>query len=311
MTSLGCPEPIWALSGPEPSARLSRKGGVRYSQHMAPIYFGYGSNLNASDLDRWCVESGLATGWLRRVTRGWLPDHRLAFDHRSVRRRGGTLNVRRAACCAAPGVLFEVSGDGWAALDRKEGHGRGHYRRCEVIALTADGSTVPVVTYESTRPEAPMEPAAGYLDIVRQGYRDHGLAHNAVEAAAHGLEGSVDRIFVYGSLKRGGWLAHQLQPDVIDARDISIRGDLYDLGEYPGYRHGAGRVHGELCRVRGVEAVLARLDDIEGFAGYGRPDNLFRRVLVEPHGESEPAWAYLLVAPMRGPQLPAGRWPVR
>lgn len=274
-----------------------------------PVYFAYGSNLNLPDLQRWCEEKGVEPGFLHAPRAAWLPDWRLEFTHRSVARRGGTLNIARAVGCAVPGVIFDVREGGWAALDRKEGHGYGvHYRRLSSTALLPSGDEVPVETYESARPEAHMRPAAGYEMVVALGYASHDMPSSALAFAAAGTPAPVDRLFVYGSLKRGAWLSHHLTDDLVEVNEASIEGVMLDLGRYPGYRPGPGRVWGELCTVREIDSVLGRLDEVEGFRGFGRPESIFRRVLVEIGGEL--AWTYRLEAAMDGPEVPGGRWPI-
>jgi gamma-glutamylcyclotransferase (GGCT)/AIG2-like uncharacterized protein YtfP len=281
-------------------------GGMR-------LYFGYGSNLDAVDFNRWCGEHGYPPAPLTALTMAWLPDWSLAFDHRSVRRAGGTLNIRRSIGEAVPGVVFEASVGDWAALAHKEGYGSGvHYGEVETIAIDPVGDEIKVATFESARPEqAPISPADGYLDVVQRGYRAHGLPEAGLLAAAGVGPPNATHVFVYGSLKRGGWLSHQLAPHLLEARDATIQGDLYDLGDYPGYRAGTGIVHGDLCRVRDVKTLLERLDEVERFGGYGVRENLYRRVLVRTDPEGVWAWAYQLVsADAGGPLLPEGRWPI-
>ncbi len=273
------------------------------------LYFGYGSNLDAQDLTRWCARHGFQDGFLTAVRPAWLPDRKLAFDHRSDRRRGGTLNVPEAVGCAVPGVLFQVTGAGWEVLDEKEGYSTGtHYVPIDCVAIDLDGDEVQVVTYVSARPDPPMPPAKGYFEVVARGYRAHGLPLEFLRAAADDEVHPVDQLFVYGSLKEGRWLSGELAGFRLETCTAQIAGDLYDLGEYPGYRSGDGVVHGERCRVRDVAGALAHLDAIEGFEGYGDPANLFRRVLVETGPDGVLAWAYRWVARGEAALVPGGVW---
>jgi hypothetical protein len=141
------------------------------------LYFGYGSNLCAPDLDRYCRERGLQPLSLRRIGPAFLPDRRLAFTHRSTSRGGGVLDVPPARGEVVAGVLFEVSSDASiATLDRKEGEGH-VYRRFDSVVLTDDGAETPAVSYEvpPTSRESYVAPSPSYLDVVRRGYEDHGL----------------------------------------------------------------------------------------------------------------------------------------
>ena len=72
-----------------------------------------------------------------------------------------------------------------------------------------------------------------------------------------------------------------------------IAGDLFDLGEYPGMRHGEGRIVAELYALL-EPGLLARLDDFEGVRPDRPRESLFAReviALLEPAGES--AWVYV------------------
>jgi len=102
-----------------------------------------------------------------------------------------------------------------------------------------------------------------------------------------------DRLFVYGTLKKGGRLhrhmagAHFAGP----ARTLPLY-TLWDLGAYPGMTPGGTTaISGELYLVPGD--LWSHLDEVEG-----APD-LFERgpVFLEPPtpGESYPANAYFLV----------------
>lgn len=95
-------------------------------------------------------------------------------------------------------------------------------------------------------------------------------------------------VFVYGTLRRGGVRAMlELFPGSEFAGVASVRGRLYDFGEYPGLLlDGAGSpVAGEVYGVG--EDVLKKLDDIEAPAHYSRSE-----VEVSLGGESVKCWVY-------------------
>lgn len=107
---------------------------------------------------------------------------------------------------------------------------------------------------------------------------------------------SAERVFVYGTLRRG------------DCRDINVAydgavflragwvgGALYDLGEYPGLRLDAdtGRVVGEIYDV--PPATLAELDELEGYdpARVDASEYVRKRTLVRGEsGEVDECWVY-------------------
>jgi gamma-glutamylcyclotransferase (GGCT)/AIG2-like uncharacterized protein YtfP len=107
-------------------------------------------------------------------------------------------------------------------------------------------------------------------------------------------------LFVYGTLKRDG-VRH---PHLAGSRFVGPaatlpRYALYDLGAYPGMKHGDGVVSGELFEVD--RGRIPQLDAVEG-----APD-LFRLEEVEfPDGR---ALAYLFVPGVEGrPRIAGGVW---
>lgn len=113
-------------------------------------------------------------------------------------------------------------------------------------------------------------------------------------------------VFVYGTLRRGGVRAMpELFPGSEFVGSASVRGQLYDFGEYPGLRLGesGSEVAGEVYEVS--EEVLRKLDDIEAPAYYSR-----REVEVSLGGESVTCWVYepdLNLYPRRTP-IESGDW---
>ncbi|AGA33506.1 protein of unknown function UPF0131 [Thioalkalivibrio nitratireducens DSM 14787] len=112
------------------------------------------------------------------------------------------------------------------------------------------------------------------------------------------------RLFAYGTLLRGLARAQVLR----DARFLGlawIPGQLFDLGAWPGLRHGSGRVTGEVYDVD--EPTLARIDRIEDYDPQDAQRSLYLReqVPVQPlsGASGHPAFTYVF---NREPD-PAGR----
>lgn len=99
----------------------------------------------------------------------------------------------------------------------------------------------------------------------------------------------MQRVFVYGTLRRGESHAHFMQ----DARYLGThvtepRYTLCDFDEYPAaVSWGVTAIHGEVYEVD--EAALRRLDEYEEF-----PRVYNRRLIHTPYGG---AWIYLMLAP--------------
>ena len=117
-------------------------------------------------------------------------------------------------------------------------------------------------------------------------------------------------LFVYGTLKRRAPSSpHRLLRSARFASRASMRGRLYDLGEYPGLvrgQAGGHRVFGELYELPPDTAIetLRALDQYEGRA-FSR-----ERVYVTlPSGRRRAAWTYVLRrAPRSAPTLASGRY---
>lgn len=120
-----------------------------------------------------------------------------------------------------------------------------------------------------------------------------------------------NRLFVYGTLRRGFALHRVLRG--LGLRYLgkgSIRGSLYDLGEYPGAVTSSSlrrRIDGEVYDLSDPSRQLKKLDEVEGFHP-GEPDNsLFVRRLGTvrlANGKRLRAWVYFL------PQRPLGARPL-
>ena len=84
-----------------------------------------------------------------------------------------------------------------------------------------------------------------------------------------------DCLFVYGSLRSGfdNPFAKFLHEKAVLVGHATVRGSIYLVGKYPGYRQEPdGIVRGEVWRMGNAEAVLAILDDYEG--------SEYRRILI-------------------------------
>ncbi len=124
----------------------------------------------------------------------------------------------------------------------------------------------------------------------------------------------TDRVFFYGTLMTG---FDRRQRAGIDERKIAylgrgfIHAALFDLGIYPAaVPDPDGRVWGEVYRMLAPDAVLAALDDIEGYCPDEPDASLYMRVetpIVLENGTTENGWAYFYNAPLgRAERIPSG-----
>lgn len=120
-------------------------------------------------------------------------------------------------------------------------------------------------------------------------------------------------VFFYGTLMAGFDRRRRIGIDskLTYVGRGSIEASLYDLGIYPAAVPTRGsRVWGEVYRTEAIEAVLAALDEIEGYRAGDTDHSLYLRERVPtqlPDGQSVEAWVYFYNAPLgQAPLIPSG-----
>jgi gamma-glutamylcyclotransferase (GGCT)/AIG2-like uncharacterized protein YtfP len=112
-------------------------------------------------------------------------------------------------------------------------------------------------------------------------------------------------VFFYGTLmtafNRPG--RQRVNPDIEFVGPGLIRAALFDLGIYPAATPAddGSLVRGEVYQMRKPEAVLATLDEIEGYRPAEPERSLYTRHLIEvslDYGRVEQAWVYFYNAPL-------------
>ena len=123
----------------------------------------------------------------------------------------------------------------------------------------------------------------------------------------------TDLVFFYGTLmsgfKRPG--RSRIDPNLTPVGRGSIGATLFDLGIYPAAIPAADeRVLGEVHRMSDADAVLAALDEIEGYRPAQPDASLYTRVEVPvpfDDGRFASAWAYFYNAPLgQATRIPSG-----
>lgn len=148
-------------------------------------YFGYGSN----------TERGTFLGRRRmrpfEVRIGRLDGFELRFDLGVGRGERGVANVAARAGDHVWGVLWRISVEQAAFLDRTEGLHRGFYRRLPVEVASPGGGAVAGFTYHSLRGRPGRKPSRRYLGLLLAGAHQHGLPDAWIERL-RGFELAVD-----------------------------------------------------------------------------------------------------------------------
>jgi gamma-glutamylcyclotransferase (GGCT)/AIG2-like uncharacterized protein YtfP len=114
-----------------------------------------------------------------------------------------------------------------------------------------------------------------------------------------------EHVFFYGTLmspfKRPG--RQRVESQLSFAGRGCIRAALFDLGIYPAAvpANDDSTVRGEIYEISNAPAVLAALDEIEGFRASEPDRSLYLRTrtdVVLDDGRVQPAWAYFYNAPL-------------
>ena len=123
----------------------------------------------------------------------------------------------------------------------------------------------------------------------------------------------TDLVFFYGTLmsgfKRSG--RSRIEDKLKQQGRGSIRAALFDLGLYPAAVAAADSlVWGEVHRMTDGEAVLAALDEVEGYRAAQPDTSLYTRVempVTFENGHIADAWVYLYNAPLgSAPRIESG-----
>jgi len=199
---------------------------------------------------------------------------------------------------AVHGVLYGISEQNLANLDRREGVWIGSYRRM-TVPVVFNGETVYAQTYEMTEENRLEQEGESYSDKYRErcsdGARYHGIP-NAFETV---------KIVVYGTLMTGE-CNHGYCRNACKIRECSIFGTLYDTGYgYPAFSlNGSTRIQAELIEIPGED--FPAVDDLEGYP------NLYTRQMISvtlPDGSKEEGWVYLMnKLPKNAEIISCGNW---
>jgi gamma-glutamylcyclotransferase (GGCT)/AIG2-like uncharacterized protein YtfP len=92
------------------------------------------------------------------------------------------------------------------------------------------------------------------------------------------------KLFVYGTLKQSqGRAVHRLLGDnaVLVEGNAKVKGQLYHLGGFPGFKYGDGEVLGELYEIKDPDA-WPRLDSYEGVPHLYTRESVVEQTTGEP-----------------------------
>lgn len=138
-------------------------------------YFAYGSNMQAATFrERRRIEPA-------RARIGVLRGYGLCFDIPVGSGRRGVANLRVAGDASVWGVLYLLTPDQHAHLDRTEGVPNGLYRRIQV-EIDAGREIMTAQTLISELRDPSRLPSHRYLSLLLDGAREHGLPQDWLRA---------------------------------------------------------------------------------------------------------------------------------
>ena len=140
-----------------------------------PLYFAFGSNLDETQMARRCPDA-------RAVVPAVLHEHRLSFRGPSRKRGAGVCTLDPAPGHRVRGLLYEVTDDHLAALDRFEGAPE-WYRRARVEVRCAANRRHAAVTYRLPERVSLMAPTRAYYRQVAAARRLLGYPEPELRAA--------------------------------------------------------------------------------------------------------------------------------
>jgi gamma-glutamylcyclotransferase len=128
-------------------------------------YFAYASNLNKKQMRERCPES-------RPLFVATLPNFKIVFTGWSREWRGGKATIKSMRGEKVRGAVYEVSEACLRRLDKFEAG----YARLNLTVFDEDNQPHQVITYVKSGQLEESAPSKEYGEVIRQGYRDWGLA---------------------------------------------------------------------------------------------------------------------------------------
>ncbi|HHU63108.1 MAG TPA: gamma-glutamylcyclotransferase [Clostridiales bacterium] len=137
---------------------------------MNKKYFAYGSCTNLESFKDTMREAGCEDKF-RICGVDILDDYRLAFTRRSIKRKGGVLDIIESPGDYVLGVVYEIPEEAVSALDKREG-APDFYKRVENIKVELGYEQVKVFTYTVVEKDMnEIKPTPEYFDVVYKGMK--------------------------------------------------------------------------------------------------------------------------------------------
>jgi gamma-glutamylcyclotransferase (GGCT)/AIG2-like uncharacterized protein YtfP len=128
------------------------------------LYFAYGMNTNPEEMAQRCPGAA-SLGHARLI------NHAFRFAQHA--------DVEACADSYVDGVLWEITDEHLRALDQLEGYP--HYYDRVVSSVIHGARTFHVLVYRMQPGHPDSEPTRGYYNLIREGYRAHGVPTDQLE----------------------------------------------------------------------------------------------------------------------------------
>lgn len=146
--------------------------------------FGYGSNMNWSDLRAWLEANGFDSSLVLTFRPARLNGYEIVWNYYSSRRAGGAANVQPAEGASVYGVLVEFEDVLLKAFDKKEGHPYFYSRERVSVEIIEDGQAVDAWLYSALGNKGKRTdvwPTREYKRIVLNGAEENNLPEEWIQ----------------------------------------------------------------------------------------------------------------------------------
>jgi len=140
------------------------------------FYFAYGSNMNLDQMRERKVS-------YQNPRKAFLMNYKLGFTKTSERYNNiGVADIIESKGNFVEGVLYEVTEEGMANLDKFEGIEQNVYKRVKVVVQLESGEELETITYKIINEDKPfIPPAKEYMDKIIKGAETHRLSKNYIQ----------------------------------------------------------------------------------------------------------------------------------
>ena len=134
------------------------------------MYFAYGSNLDLKQVRQRCGGKDV-----KKISIGYLPNHRLAFTQYYAEWGGGVADVVKSPGDTVWGILYELSNHALELLDTFEGYPY-DYTRTKHTIINPEGNGLEAWVYLVKRKDGDFIPPSNkYLEIIKRTAKEAGF----------------------------------------------------------------------------------------------------------------------------------------